>query len=176
MKLKSFSLTGSDVLFRRISLIALMCCLCGGLLLGHQYASLADPTYFLLMRMASERPVSIMSLFTVSLLPFLISALAVYVSHPELLLPVCFCKSFLFACCAFSATSVFGTAGWLVRLLLQFSDVCLLPVLCWFWIRHIGGSFGTLQKDIFLCCGVALVVCVVDHCVISPYLVTLIDF
>ena len=176
MNRKHFSFDGLNVLSRRIPFVALACCFCSGIFLGHYYASGGNQTYFLLMRMAPSCPVSIVGLISVTFLPFLISAFAVYFSHHELLLPVCFCKAFSFACCAITATRVFGSAGWLVRLLLQFTDICTLPLLCWFWIRHARGEHEKLWMDIILCGVLVMVIGVVDYCVIAPYLVSLIDF
>ena len=176
MKRKCFFFDGLDFLFRRIPLIALACCLVCGILLGQYYASCCDQTYYLLMRMAPSCRVSIVGLLSVTFLPFLISAFAVCFSHPELMLPICFCKGFLFSCCAFVVASVFGSAGWLISFMLQFSDACTLPLLCLFWIRHLSGGNDSISTDILLCAALVLIVGVFDYCVISPYLVTLLDF
>lgn len=162
-------------LSRRIPLIALVVCFCSGMQLGRYYASCENETYFLLMRMAPMCPVSIVGLLSVTFLPFLLSAFAVYFSHAQFLLPICFAKAFLFSCCAYSATCAFGSAGWLVRLFLQFTDIFTLPLLFWFWIRHKCAERNCFWQDIVLCGMFVTVVCVVDYCIVSPYLATLIE-
>jgi len=175
MKRKYIVYDGLTFLSRRIPLIVLIACFCFGIQLGQYYASCGNETYFLLMRLASVCPVSIVGLASVTFLPFLFSAFAVYFSHTQFLLPICFLKAFMFSCCAFSATWSFGSAGWLVRLLLQFTDICTLPLLCWFWIRHKSGELSRFWQDIVLCGLLVTVVCVVDYCIVSPYLVSLIE-
>ena len=175
MKRKHIFYDGWTCLSRRIPLIALVVCFCFGIQLGQYYASCGNETYFLLMRMVPMCPVSIVGLISVTFLPFLFSAFAVYFSHPQFLLPICFVKAFLFSCCACSATCAFGSAGWLVRLLLQFTDICTLPLLCWFWIRHKSAEKVRFWQDIVLCGLLVAVVCVIDCSIVSPYLVSLIE-
>lgn len=166
----------SDAFIRRIRLAALAFCWCSGLMLGLHYAYRADSTYFLLMRMAASCRVSIVGLLTAVFLPFLLSALAVYISRPELLLPVCFLKAFSFSCSAAAVSAAFGSAGWLIRFLLNFSECCTLPLLCLFWIRHISGVKRPAGRDFLICCIAVLTIGALDYLLISPYLVDLIDF
>lgn len=161
---------------RRIALAVLAACWLTGLLLGIFYAARAGDTYSLLMRMAPSCRVSISGLAASALLPFLFAAFAVYISKPELLILVCFLKAFSFACCGFGVMDAFGSAGWLIRPLLQFSDGCTIPLLCWFSIRHISDIQPTWRADIGVCCMIAAVAVGFDYCLVSPFLVTLIEF
>ena len=72
------------------------------------------------MRAALCSGVSISGLLTVTLLPLLFSALAVYISKPMLLLPIAFGKGFLYSFWAGGILRLFGSSGWLVQLLLMF--------------------------------------------------------
>lgn len=165
----------SKIRFGNMRLIVLACCWITGLLLGIQYATQADDTYFLLMRSAASCRVSITGLLAAVFLPFLFSAFAVYISRPEFLLVICFLKAASFSCCAFALMHAFGSAGWLVRFLLQFSDCCMVPVLVWFSVRHIAKPEKSVWNDFLICSLWMLIVGAFDYCVVSPFLVGLID-
>ena len=146
-----------------------------GLFVGMYLGSNADNSYFLLMRMALNTRVSIVGLLGISCLPFLLSAYAVYLGKPKLILLVCFCKAVLFTSCGYAVLISFGSAGWLIRLLLQFSDIVLLPLYCWFSIRHIHGKETTLKRDTAVCILAAACAGSIDYCLVSPFLAMLID-
>ena len=122
-----------------------------GLLFGTLIAAKIDPISFSLMRRTASSQVSIVDLFIAAAFPFLIAAYAVYINRPKVLLAVCFCKAFGFSFCAFLIIASFGTAGWLVQPLLQFTDIFLIPVFCWFCIRNLSGNKKSLIKDISVC-------------------------
>ena len=162
-------------LHRLCSSTALACCWFCGLLIGFLYGRNADPSYFYLMRMAASSCMSIVGLLTALCLPFLISALAVFLMRPQWMLLICFLKAFTFACCGCALTAAFGSAGWLVRILLQFSDCCTIPFFYWFCMRNLSGFSTDTPSDLRVC-GIALmIVGTLDFCVISPFLVKLID-
>lgn len=146
-----------------------------GLFAGMYFGANAGDHYFLLMRTAVDTRVSIVGLIANACLPFLLSAYAVYLGKPRLILLVCFCKAVLFTSCGFAVLLSFGSAGWLTRLLLQFSDIVLIPLFCWFSIRHIQGNRTTLSKDSALCLFAAALVGSIDYCLVSPFLAMLID-
>ena len=161
----------------RCSIVSYVLAVCWvlGLFLGVAYAYRADRSYFLLMRMAASGCVSIVGLFFVLFFPLLLSAFAVYFHHHQWLFPICFMKSFLFASCSCAISVAFGSAAWLVRFLLQFSDFCAVPFLYWFCLRNVKGYNDHSGTD-FLICFVAIgLFGVIDFCMISPYLVGLID-
>lgn len=89
-----------------------------------------------LMRACCDAGVSIVGLLFVPILPFLISAYAVYFSLPWLLCVIAFIKSFLFACCSYLVMSAFDAAGWLLWPMLQFTDLMTFPLICRFQFRH----------------------------------------
>jgi len=164
----------SPVFYRCESSVLVCSCVCG-LLLGVLYSQGADDSYFLLMRTAAASRVSIVGLLTSLYLPFLIAAFFAFIMQPQLMLILCFCKAFIFSCCGYAAISAFGTAGWLVRILLQFSDCCIIPFFFWFCLRNVSGSCVRMKRDLLFCSLVTLSVVAFDFCVISPFLVKLID-
>ena len=98
-------------------------CWIAGLLLGAAYGSRADQTSVLMMRMAASCHMSIVGLLLNLYFPLCISAFAVYKNRPHWLVLFSFIKVFLFASCSTLLGVAFSSAGWLVRLLLQFSDI-----------------------------------------------------
>ena len=171
--MRKFRLQQSVRAFWRNRRYLLCFCWCLGLLLGTLFAVGADASFLSLMRQAAVSRVSIVNLLTAIVLPFLFSALAVYMGRPRALYVICFCKALCFAFCIVLADRSFGTAGWLIQPLLLFSDLLLAPVLFWFSVRHIGGGSGSLQKDIGFCAAVIAAVAMLDAFWVSPFLAEL---
>lgn len=147
-----------------------------GLFCGVGLSHCAGDSFPSLMRRTALSSVSIVNLLTVSLLPFLFSAFAVYIHSYAFLAALCFIKGCLFAFVSSGIFLAFDSAGWLIRLLLMFSDLaCLIP-LWWFWISYFHdrrrGSYAMLIK-----CGmIAVLIVSLDYLYVSPLLVKLIDF
>ena len=89
-----------------------------------------------LMRACCESGVSIVGLFLVPFFPFLISAVAVYCSAPLILYLTGFCKSFLLGFFSCAVCSAFSGGGWLICLLLMFTDLFTAPAVLWFQLRQ----------------------------------------
>lgn len=166
----------SPLWWRRACIVLLALFWCVGLFFGIYTACSFNDAFVPLMRAAVQCRVSIVGLLLILFLPFLFAAFAVYFSQPWLLLVIGFVKAFSFGFCCFAAQSCFGSAGWLVRLLLLFSDSCMLPVLCWFCVRHISGDLMAIRKDLILALALAIVVGSIDYYWVSPFLAALIDF
>lgn len=131
---------------------------------------LADSSLFSLMRSALSCSVSIVSLLSVTALPFLLSALVVFFSCHGLLFVISFGKGFLFSFVSMGTLACFGCAGWLVQLLLCFSDLVSLPILYWFWLRCF-----RYPEDGFHCIGLLtaallFLISSLDYCLIAPFL------
>ena len=141
-----------------------------GLILGTYFAAVSGNYYFLLMHVAPTCPVSIVGLTATVLLPFLFTAYAVYKDRPWMLYGICFLKVFTFGFCGFGITAAYGSAGWLVRFLFQFSDICSVPILCWFALRNLNGRNANLKREFWICLGLNLIICCLDLCYISPFL------
>lgn len=131
------------------------------------YRNTGDSTVSLMCG-ALNGAVSIVSLLSVILLPFLLSAFAVYLSRPSFLFLIAFAKAFSLAFVSAGLLSAFGSAGWLARLLLMFSDCCTVPLLWLYWLRYSGKSRKFSPKGT---CGTILLVCLVgifDFYYVSP--------
>ena len=128
-----------------------------------------------LMRMTASRSVSIVPLLLTTCLPFLFSALAVFVSEPVLLLLIAFCKATIFALVSAVTCRSYGAAGWMIRSMVMFADVCTLPFLYSFWQRHLCGS-SRLSFDDGTFMVAALLICSFDVYWISPFLTEVLQY
>ena len=140
-----------------------------GLLLGIAF-TYGTQAFSSLMLGTLDRPLSIVGLGTVFLLPYLLTAVAVWVNRPVMLIPLAFCKAFLFVVCAASVDLIFGNAGCIVRLLLLFSDGASLPVLFRLWLRCMDPSGDNLTRDFVISLGLFLLIGSIDYWVIAPFL------
>lgn len=141
---------------------------CSGLLCGILVSFSAEDTFSSWMRMNKVGSVSIVSLLCVSLVPFLLSAFAVFISMPSLMLPVCFCKAFLFAFVSVGVMQAYGSAGWLIRNILLFSDCLTAPVLYLFWLRIISSPRRNRIWEGSFLCALLILIGSLDHRVFSP--------
>ncbi len=127
------------------------------------------------MRSALLAPVSIVGLLSIWTLPFLLSAFVVFLGRPLWLLLICFSKAFCYAFVSLGFFLAFGTAGWLARILLLFSDWVCMPLLYWFWQRSLSGRRRPSRWDVAALLSVMLLVGSVDYRVIAPLLARLIE-
>ena len=144
-----------------------------GLLLGWFAASAcADMLQTLIpaLLLADRSPAMIL---LPTLLPFLLSAFAVYFSLPWLLAVFCGLKAFSFGFCGFGLCMVYGQCSWLIRLLYMFTDICSLPVLYFYWLRYLCGGNRPYWVTNLCFLSILMAICCIDRCVISPFAVRL---
>ncbi|MBE6959260.1 MAG: hypothetical protein E7448_00855 [Ruminococcaceae bacterium] len=141
-----------------------------GLVLGTVFAAGSGNQYFLMMHTATGHRVTIVGLTATVLLPFLLTAFAVYKNRRWLLYSICFAKAFAFAYCGLGIAAAYGSASWLVRPLFQFSDIVTVPILVWFALRNLNGMNTRRRQDFGICLGFDIVVCCLDLWYISPFL------
>ncbi len=145
-----------------------------GLILGMILAFSEKDSFYSLMHGVIYHSVSIVWLICTSILPFLLSTIVVYLSSPALLLFVCFCKAFLLGFTAAAIMLSFGSAGWLIKYFLLFSDFASVPVLYLFWMYTLTRN-RLPQASVLLGAGAYfLLVGGIHVCVISPYFASLI--
>ena len=130
-----------------------------GLYCGIELSCFAGNSFFSLMRGASSSSVSIVNLLLITLLPFLISGLIMYIRSTILMHLLCYIKGLTFGFVSAGFFSAWGSAGWLIRYFLMFSDFLSLVPLWWSWITaqiHSKTSFrpvliGTLIAGCIVC-------------------------
>lgn len=157
------------------SKVLLACAWFSGLVAGVFCSLSASDSLFPTMRAAVQSCMSIPGLLSAILLPLLFSAFAVYISQPWLLIPIAFVKTFRFSFLAVGVMAAYGSAGWLIRWLLMFSDSLMLPVLWWYWSASLDRRGLAIAKASAVVLSVMIMIGSLDYCVISPFLANLIS-
>ena len=157
---------------QRTCIYILACLWILGLLLGIYTAVQSGDSFSLMMR-GRDLTVSIFGLLLTVVLPFLLSAIAVYLSHPFLLLGIVFGKAFLFGYCCCGLLTVYGDAFWLIQPLLMFSDLLSLPFLMRFWLRSFRQPEQLRIRSCLLLLVIPVAIAVVDICIVSPFVTVL---
>ena len=160
-----------QVLRLRTCKLSLILCWILGLLFG-SYAATGAGDYFFLMMRGDVFAVSIPGL-PITSLPFLLTAIAVCMPHPVLLMPVILWKAFTFSYCACGLGSAFGGASWLLRFLMMFGQVSSVPALMWLWLRKCDGKNPISIGEIVLCGAIVALLDGVDRCVVMPFLASI---
>lgn len=143
-----------------------------GLVLGLLCAESAGDAFASLVRAAGDSRVSIFGLLATVMLPFLLSAFSS--RGPWVIIVIAFLKAFLVCYTGYGVMMAFGGAGWLVRLLLLFSQCCTVPVLYWFWIdRLISQRKHWIRTALPVL--VVLIIGSFDYYVVSPFWAMLIS-
>ena len=123
-----------------------------------------------LMPLAAAGQLSIVSLLLSTSLPFLLSAFAVHISKPRLLLAVCFSKAFCYGYVVCGVFGFFGARGWLLRCLLLFTDTFACVLLYGFASRHISGLRHFRLRSLALCEILLGFLVYLDYSHVSPLL------
>ena len=144
-----------------------------GFAFGGVYSFGSGNSNFFMMRSILLDSVSIVSLIAVSYIPFLFSAFAVSMGLLWLLYPICFLKAFCFGFVSTAVCISFGSAGWLMRLLLMFSDIFSLPLLFLYSLRHISDVSKFSFSEFLIIASVFMLIGSVDYCYVLPLLAML---
>ena len=141
-----------------------------GLLFGSLMALSADILLVPTMRSAVSAGMSIFGLLAALLFPLLFTAMAVYISQPKLLLPVVFLKGFFFSFTGVGFLVAFGSSGWLIRCLLMFSDLLVLPLLWWVWLQSFANAQHATLRHNALAAVIAAAIGCIDYAWVAPFL------
>lgn len=146
-----------------------------GMVIGVFFAHGAKETLMPLIQQSVVSHSTALGSLCAVLLPFLFSALAVSFSEPWLLLLISVYKAFSFTFCASGVGLAFGDSSWLVRILFLFSDLCLIPVLYIYWLRHLRKDSRSRPWELSCCLGWAVLVCGIDYWFIAPFLASIME-
>ena len=144
-----------------------------GIALGCMAAAASGPVLADLVRRSTGASLSITGAMTAAVLPLLLSAFAVSFSEPWLLLFISTFKAFSFSFCAWGVCLAFGQSGWLVLFLFLFSDVFLIPLLYFYWLRHIRGDRTPRTWELPAFLTASLGIGCIDYLFIAPVLASL---
>lgn len=127
------------------------------------------PSFSSLMHGLVLEPVSIVGNMICIFLPLALSVISIISCKPEIILLVCFVKAVSFGFCGMLVSSVFGSASWMIRLLLLFSDTVFITVLFWLWLRHFDRQIPC-DFDCYVCLMVGILIAGIDYFVVGPVL------
>ena len=159
--------SASPIYSRKYRTIFLAFCWIVGLAFGIELSFTAGDSFLYLMR-GSYGSVSIVHLLLITLLPFLFSGMILYIPSPSLLYGLCLIKGLCFGFVSAGCLLAWGSAGWLVRLLLMFSDFLSLVPLWWCWLScH---PFRVQRNNASVVVSALIAACIVclDYFCVSP--------
>ena len=147
-----------------------------GLLAGSLTSRNADTMLAPTMLSAVSGSLSIFGLLTVILLPLLLTATAVFISRPGFLYPVVFLKAFLMAFTGVGLLLTLGSSGWLLRFLLMFSDMLILPPLWFLWLQIVSGRDRLALYCLLIVIFLVILAGFLDYSLVAPFLADLVTF
>lgn len=153
--------------------IFVLLCWTAGLISGIAF-SYATEAISSLMRGTLAFPVSIVGLGAVIVLPYLITAFAGFTSQLWILMPLALCKAFSFGACIAAIDLAFSSAGWLIRMLLMFSELAAIPFLLYLWLRFLAGDDQGFRRCTALFAAFSVLIGSIDFWVIAPFLASVI--
>lgn len=107
-----------------------------------------------------------------AILPVMLSCFVVSIGEPWLLLFISAFKAFSFSLCAWGVCLAFGQSSWLVLFLFLFSDICIIPVLYFFWLTALRNQDNSHLLDA-LFVFFALIVGLLDYLFVGPFLASI---
>jgi len=149
-------------------------CAVAGAGVGVFFASVAGATYWHMMHVATGCPVSIVGSVLTVFIPYFVSVQFILKHRRWLGLAAFTLLVFRFSGTAWCITQSFGSAAWLIRGLYLFPDICLLPLIC---VLFTAPRWRIPNFRILLYCSVHIVVItLVYFCIVSPFVVSIINF
>ena len=151
------------------ALILALCWICG--LTGGVFYSLSTiDSYFTLMRMLPYQHVSIVGVVGVLFSFFVINLSAYRLFARYFLYMIVLTKAFVFGFCMCCVNLFYGTAGWLIYLLVSFSEICTAVPFIWLSLRSFTDARRALMRKSLNCLVLHFAVYIIDICCVSPYL------
>lgn len=129
-----------------------------------------DPYVSSLMSGVILQPVSVVGLLGIIFLPLFVVYVSFVLNEPIVSLIVCFLKAVAFGFSGNLIAQNYGSASWLVRVLLQFSDHCCFLLLFVLWHRNFCTFTGSRSKSHMIIFLLVVPIAVLDYFVISPFL------
>jgi hypothetical protein len=141
-----------------------------GLLIGAVFAFRVVTNGFLLPAWFYKFSFTTPYKYVLPILPFLLSAMAVFFSRPRWLYCICGIQSVLFSASATILCLRFGQAGWLAYWLFLFFETCSLPFLYCYWLRNLSNVNSRGVRECILLLPI-LALMIVDYRIITPYVI-----
>ena len=149
------------------SLFILLCAMVGLLLISG-----TEQSIFLLMRAAAKRRVSIVG-SVLAAFSFLVSSYLIIYSKPWLAYSISGILLLLYTAGLWAVKMAFGTAGWLISLLLLFPLQQYSLILLWLSIRKVLGKCDCRHFKYLICA--SAMIGIINYIYISPFLAEMIE-
>ena len=140
-----------------------------GLTIGYIRGMQVGNTVSAYFSVAGHFYVSAFALAVSVLLPLIISALAAFFI-PFALYPIAFMKAFLYGLSIACLRVAFGSASWLMLILLTFTETISIPFYLCFWSSLLRQGRDALHRNLLITATAAVLAAAVDYYVISPFL------
>lgn len=140
---------------------------------GILFAESLDHSYILMMRMASQRPVSIVGCMVSVFVPYFLSAFLVFNSKSRLVYLICCARWAHFACSCWAVSESFGSSTWLICRMLMFPDFFLIPMLIFLSACQLSGARS--GKVLVICLMYIALIGIIYYFAVSPFLADLLD-
>lgn len=137
-----------------------------GIILG----SKSVPHISSLMLSAASDSMSITGMFLIYILPLIFSIISIRLKVSLLILPLSVIKGFFNGFLSASVCVAFGSAGWLICLLLLFTNSVSSVFLMWFWFKYLHNPNSHLMRYFIICVTFSICMFAFDVFVISPFL------
>ncbi len=158
---------------RRLFWCKILLCAAVSSLTGILFVTVAGNPYMTLMRLVVSRRVSIVGSAVAILVPYLVSFLVVYSSKTRWAFVLFGLRIFTFTAIGRGMQTAFGSACWLIRFFAQFPDLCLIPLTVFFMLSAVNKDRS--RRHLMLCLCITALVCILNYCIISPFLANLIE-
>lgn len=159
--------------WRRHHVVVLAFLWCSSLCLGFGIAFQLGDDILSLMYTAVSCRASIVGMAVAVFLPVLLSAIAVWFSVPGFIFPVALIRGVSFGFSLAGVMIAFRSGGWLVFLLLTFSEsLTLIPQLC-LWFACLLDNRAAVFNSLNVCIISAIILCAFDYLCVSPFVLKL---
>lgn len=158
------------------SIICLSCCWVLGLVIGVIVSLNTNVSYDALVKLLFSSKLSAINVLLTIVFPYLLTLLSYKLLRWKGICVLATCKAFLYCWTATTIVNCFGSAGWLLRCVLIFSNSVSVVFLIWFWIRNCSQAYTSKYLDLLLCLFLSLVVAFIDYSIISPFGVHLLSY
>lgn len=114
---------------------------------------------------------SILTVLIVGVLPFWITAYAVYIDRIFIFFPLCFFKAAFSACCGGIVYRAYNTAGWLVQPICQWLSMAFDVAFLTFLLRRCFLKKEGMKWDLLICMALCVFAVIVYFSSVLPFLV-----
>lgn len=143
-----------------------------GIVCGVFFSLNVDSLVYSYIRRASDGSLTFLSLIIARVSPIIISVVLTQISYALLFLYVYF-KAFSYGFSLCVVLMAYGNAGWLLNILLLFSEFFVICNLLWLWIVSCSKSHGNNYKSLIISIVASTMIGLVDYIFISPYVAVL---